>query len=548
MTTTLLRPEATATVDTTDVQIEGGASTLDSAAVPYASSTLVLPFLDDTLLDWLDPRDGVRVPYEAGDQAGTPRSFDLGLRSRTVDHAAKTVTLRLASDEALLMDRSTLTIDSGARAHEGSVRAVCDYVLDKIGAALEPGTDDADMTACWPITNELPNPSVEVDASNWIAGTGASALTRVAVSPVPGVTGSWGLRFVTGTGIANVVPVPTATSLRVTPGRWYVWTFYIYSSTPRTVSANVQWITQGGLSMSIVAGIALTTSTTAFQRASVIVQAPEGAAYANPYVATVGNASGDAHVLDSAMWYEGDEVVPYHDGDTPDSAAYTYDWQGAVGLSPSVRTPVVERSRELYTLLPGETWWDFLLAITSAAGLVLWCDEQRRWFLASPENRTIVELVSVQPGNTRDGSDTLSRDDDETFVTGVAIRYRWTDATGAQREAYDTAGTPEKMLLIDIARPFPGPGAAAAVLARRQGSGRRQTVTVVAVTGTTPGMTAQLSLPGAPDTVGRVQSVTFDHATGFMDLGMAGLVDIIPGTVDALTGTVDSLTGTVDSL
>lgn len=550
MSTKLIYPRASATFDGDDYGARpGSTATLDAAAVPYAQATIELPLIDESVIDVLDPREDLRVALAASaDDGDTDRTFDLGLRSRRVNHKAKTVTLELAGDEAILMDRSTLALDSGARAHEASVRAVCDYVLDKIGASLQPGTDDADMTAYWPVTNELPNPSIEVSTANWTAGTGASSLTRVAVSPVFGVTGSWGLRWVAASGISNVIPVATASSLSVTPGRWYVWSFYVYSSASRSVSANVQWITAGGIIMNTVAGTALFTSTSAFQRVSVIVQAPQGASFANPYVATTGNASGDAHVLDSAMWYEGDEVVPYHDGDTPDSAAYTYDWQGAAGLSPSVRTPIVERSPELYTLNPGETWWDFLLAITSAAGLVLWCDEQRRWYLALPENRTILTLVSVRPENTREGEDTISRDDSETFVTGVAIRYTWPDQFGLQRETWDTAGTPEKMLQIELSRPYPGPGAAAAVLARRQGTGRRQNVTVPTVITTTPGMTAQLTLPGAPETVGRVQSVRFDLAEGFMDLGLAGLVDIIPGSVDALLGTVDSLVGTVDSL
>ena len=56
MTTTILERSAVATIDTTDVGIESGSTVLDGAAVPYASATLVLPLLDDVLLDWLDRR------------------------------------------------------------------------------------------------------------------------------------------------------------------------------------------------------------------------------------------------------------------------------------------------------------------------------------------------------------------------------------------------------------------------------------------------------------------------------------------------------------
>lgn len=547
MSTRLLQVESEATIDGATRQIVAGTTTLDSAAVPYVSADLEFPFLSEADVEWLDPRAGVRVPYTLGDGTDT-RSFDLGLRSRTVDHEAKRVTVQLASDEALLIDYAALTTDTGARAHETSLRAVCNYILAKIGASLEAGTEDADVTAYWPITNELPNPSIEVDASNWIAGAGATSLSRVAVGAVPGVSGSWALRWVASAATANVISVPTLTTLRVLPGRSYTFAYYVYSSVSRTARAVLQWITEGGMILGATSGATIATSTSAFTRATVTATAPQGAAYAVPYAGTEGNTAGDAHVLDSAMFYEGDELVPYFDGATTDTAAYIYAWAGDAGLSPSTRTPTLERPRELFTLRPGGTLWEFLLAITSAAGFVLWCDEQRRWYLSRPESRVIIALISVSEGNTSSGTDELSREDSDTFCTGVVALYRWTDEDGVLREAYDSAGTPDKVFVVEFTQPYPGPGAAAAILARRQGTGRRQSVRTITQLEATPTMAAQISLPGAPDTVGRVQSVTFDHATGFMDLGAAGLVDIIPGSIDALVGTIDSLVGTIDSL
>ena len=76
--------------------------------------------------------------------------------------------------------------------------------------------------------------------------------------------------------------------------------------------------------------------------------------------------------------------------------------------------------------------------------------------------------------------------------------------------------------------PYPGPGLAANMLARRSGTGRAQAVTTVARPATTPGMSASLTLPGAPETLGRVAAVTF-HVDGFMDLGLSGLIDVFPG-------------------
>lgn len=548
--TRLLRPHGIATIDTTEVTIAGGSTKLDSATVPYASATLELPLLEDSLLEWLDPRDGVRVTYQFGDDVGGTRDSDLGLRARSVDHQAKTVTLELASDEAVLQDFATLVTDTGARVHEASARAVCNYVLGKIGAALEAGADDANLTAYWALSNQIANPSMEVNAAGWLAGTGAGSLSRIALTAIPAVQGGFGLTWLTTiAGDSNVAPAPNSSSYRVQVGRSYVWSFYLYSGTPTSTRAVIQWFTQSGVYIGSSFGTVVVTSTTAFKRVSVIGVAPPNAVTAYPYVNTTGNpAAGWGHVLDAAMFYEGDEVVPYFDGSTPDSATYTYDFQGTAHASPSTRTPSLQRDPGMFVWKPGVTAWQFLTAILSAAGLVLWCDELRRWYLAFPENRTIIELVSVTEGTTSTGTDTLSRDDAETFVTGVVVHYTWRDDSGGSEENWDSAGTQGKVLVVELNRPYPGPGAAAAILARRQGTGRRQTITTILPVSTTPGMTAQISLPGAPDTVGRVAAVTFDHATGFTDLDATGLVDIMPGSIAALLGTIDSLVGTIDSL
>lgn len=545
--TSLLRPTATATIDATIVNIDEGETKLDVAAVPYATSRVQLPLLSDALLAWLDPRLGTRrVPFTAGVD-GVTRSYDLGLRTTSVDHESKKVTLDLASDEALLQDYAPLTTDTGARASQTSARAVCDYVLGTIGASLEAGTDDANVTAYWGVTNLIPNPSFEVNTTGWVAGFGASALTRVATAAT-GRSGSFAMLWTAGAGAANVHPVANATTLSITPGKWYVWEFSIYSGVAATARATIQWYaSNGAVFVGETLGTSFTTSTSTFQRAFVIAQAPAGATHAWPFVGTSGNAGGNGHVVDGAIFYEGTERITYFDGSiTP--TGYTVAWTGTAHNSPSTRTPIVERLPELFVWKPGTSAWDFVVSIITSAGLVLWCDELRKWRLQKPENRTIVTLVNVDAATSSTGQDTLSRDDRETYVTGVVVRYKWRDEDGIDREQYDSAGTTSKVMLVDIEGAYPGPGAATAILARRQGTGRRQTVTAIVPVGTTPGMTASIKLPAAPNTVGRVASVTFDHKTGFADLGAAGLVDIMPGSIDALVGSIDALVGTIDSL
>lgn len=69
----------------------------------------------------------------------TRRRLDLSLRGRTVDHLAGTMTLDCASDEALLMDYALLSA-TPVTAGTTDVRAAVQYALDRIGAALMPGT------------------------------------------------------------------------------------------------------------------------------------------------------------------------------------------------------------------------------------------------------------------------------------------------------------------------------------------------------------------------------------------------------------------------
>lgn len=705
--TIIVRPSATIDIDGTDLTLEPGSScVLDSSAVRYGRATAVLSLVDDATLGWVDAAlaDGDRVPITANFGAGA-RTFDLGLRSRDVDHSQKTVTLTLSTDEALLEEYSVVTEDKGARAYESSLRGVVDYVLSKVpgvlgnrlsnssgrtslfgytavgaGAALElvagvgtysatltggiaggsfglivqtlvvgvdlkpntvytfttegiaynstggttfmpwslaatgtgtsyawvtfpaasgfvrqqitfttaasgnvdlsvlngsasptiaggnwvgfrdamvtegtvpppewrhrvlmPAATDANVTAYWSVQNMVQNPSMQVDIVGWAIGTGAGSLSRVAVG-VPAVAGTHALRWLTTiAGESNVLPLATSSTYGVTPGQSYVWSYYQYSGANTAARAIIRWYTSGNIYIGSSFGAAGTSTTAAFTRFSVIATAPEGAAYASPYVNTTGNTgAGLGHVVDGAMFYEGDEVVPYFDGSTAASATYTYAWTGDANASPSTRTPVVERLPQLFTWEPGVNAWDFLVPITGSENTILWCDEQRRWYLEAPDLRTVPDLLIVTPDNAAEGNDNLSRDSELTFLDGIVVKYR--------DGKLDVAGTAGKVRTVDLDRSFPGTGLAAAMLARSLGTGRVQTATVMGELDATPGMQVAFSLPGAPDTTGRLAAVDFDFSTGLSALTAAGLVDVVPGSIAALLGTIDSLVGTIDSL
>ena len=521
MTTRILDSTATATVDTTEVVIEGGRTTLSTANVPYATATLELPPLSDELVAWLDPRNNIRVPHEASMNGGTPRTFDLGVRRRSIDDRTKRVTLELASDEALLMKYVDFWLDQGAREHETSVRAICNYVLDKIGAALEPGTDDADVSAAWPLTNLCLNPSAEA-VTGYVAGVNAGSVSVGTTSPYHG---AGYVRWVSIASGASFLAVPISDT-RVTAGQTFTFNAYLRASAASQQGRlYVQYKDSDGnvVGNGALGPLGTLATGTAWSEHSWTFTVPEGVVEAQPYVVGVGGA-GITYAVDGVSYYEDDEFVSFFTGSSSDSI-YTYSWVGAVGASPSVRTPVIERRPEMFLWYPDTYAWDFLIPITAVAGLVLWCDEQRRWWLSTPENRAIASTVTVTADTASDAFDDIDLDDDETTPTGVAVKHTWTDKQGNPRVEYDLAGDPERVLMVTLeGRAYTGVGTAQNILDGRLASARRQTLTAIGQMDTTPGMSADVTLPHAGDEDRRIEAVTFDHRTGFMDLTTVGVL------------------------
>jgi hypothetical protein len=139
--------------------------------------------------------------------------------------------------------------------------------------------------------------------------------------------------------------------------------------------------------------------------------------------------------------------------------------------------------------------------------------------------------VTVSPLNATQGVDIITRGDPEVFATGVVVRYAWTDRDGIARTATDAAGTPDIVAVLDYAHPYPGPGAAAKILARREGSGRTHDVEGLARWSATPGMVASLTLPLALEQNGKVMSVEWAlDDTALMTLGTRELIDVPIGS------------------
>lgn len=568
MSTALLRPTTTAIIDSAEFIPREGSVQMDAGGVPYATATLTFPLLEDEVVEWLDPRNNVRVPFESGDVAGTQRPFDLGLRSRTIDHAAKTITLELASDEALLQDYAPLVDDTAPFPLASSLRAVVNYVLDKVipGAVLEPGADDADVTPVWAVTNLMPNPSARAIVGNWIAGGVNGVLSREtgwSGSAIGGedttVTTAYLTTFTGNSGLgqggsvsqtAGVVPYAP-----VQPGKTYT----VYARVLSSVAKNVQLAAQiFGSDGAVLNGGAVLVPSQALPAGGATwtwiigtVTTPVNAARLGPFVyAAAGTQWIAGNTFRSTKWmiHEGTYPVrvPWFDGATPADSTYTYVASGQAHASATTRTPITPGIEpDALVWQAGQTAWDFLVGLTSSVNLVLCCTELRQWYLRTPEGRSVDTLLSVSAFNASAGEDTIDRENTETWATGILVKYSWTDRDGISRTQFDTAGTDGRVVVIELDTAYPGPGAAAAILARRDGAGRVQNVTALTDWTATPGMQVQISLPGAPNTLGRVNAVSFDLTTSLMKVSAAGLIDVTPGDwamVDPDANWVDFMT------
>jgi len=542
LTTPILRPEATVEIADQTIEVSDGEVTLDTLMVPYARATLTVPVVDPEDVEAIDPREDLRAEIVAGDAAaGTSRAFNLGVRGRVVDHVARTIELELASDEALLMDWAPLELDDGARQYESSLRDVVDYVLDTVipGTSLEAGSDDADVTAYWSVTNLVTNPSVRGVVGNWIAGGSNGTLTRqtgLTGGPVDGVTTytrtSWTGNSGDGQGGAYSQSGTVAPKITCQPFKTYSVSCWVRANVTKAVRLSVQVFAADGSVLSSGVDVATATLTAnTWTRLRGTITMPANAATAGLFAyCQQGTQWSNGNTFDTLGWlmHEGTYDVPSFDAATTD-ANYTYAASGEAHVSASTRTPHVERLPELFEWKPGVTAWEFLEPLTSHAGLRLFCDEHRKWRLVNPETYNVPGVLSVAGWNSTEGTDRITREDPNLYCTGVVVVYEWEDGDGVKREAVDTAGEPGRVLKWTFNRPYPGPGAAAAILSRRAGIGRVQDVTALASWLTAPGMEASITLPGADQQLGQVQAVRWRLNDGLMDVTTKQLIDVSSG-------------------
>jgi hypothetical protein len=160
--------------------------------------------------------------------------------------------------------------------------------------------------------------------------------------------------------------------------------------------------------------------------------------------------------------------------------------------------------------LPGVSAWNYLQPLIQAAGLRLYCDERRNWHLVDA-TYIVPGSVDLRSINTiTAAADTISRDEN-LWYDAVVITYTSINDLGETVIDYDTAAVDgySKVFALAYDTVYPGPGAAAAVLARALTRGRLTEVTAVSSYSVTPGQAATIVLDAFPNQDAFVSAVAW---------------------------------------
>jgi len=503
------------------------------------------------VLETVDPRETPRLVLMAQKDNEAPYAWDLGVRERTINRRDATVTLKLASDEALLSDYAPLADVLYTVSLASSLRTLVGYVLDAAipGATLEatPATD-ADMTPYWSVANLVKNPSAETNTTFWSNGQNGTGITRVSTAGYA-TSGSYCFRITAAA--AGTAWLDYDGSMSVTPGRTYsvACDMRLGAGDPaKTGTTMVRFYDRNGNRIQDQSYVGAPLSTT-WQRQYNRVTAPANATQATLHFGLNSAESGQNLHVDSVMFYEGIFATEYFDGGSV-RTGYVCAWDGDGHASASTRTPdPVERDPESVYWKAGQNALEFLHPLVQAAGLRLVCDGARAWTLRDAEYVAPGTVSLTEGVNLITAEETISRDAGLWYDARVT-RYTWTDRNGIQQERVDAyaLNTPyTRLTTLELQSAYPGPGRSQYAVQRAQGVGREVTVSTVSDYAVVAEQPMLVTLGDAPVQLGTVRSVEFDLSTDEMTI-TTRTVDTPAGAINLLSGTIDALTGTINDL
>jgi len=171
------------------------------------------------------------------------------------------------------------------------------------------------------------------------------------------------------------------------------------------------------------------------------------------------------------------------------------------------------------------TAWDFLETITAAAGLKLYCDEQRNWYLVDP-TAIAGTLVLDDTDNITSFTKEISRDG--LWYNQAVIQYD-TISDGVIWDNYYASGTgPIKTLFMKKENiEFPGMGAAQSMVERSLTRGEIYSIEAVSNFDARPRQTLTVDITGEPVKTGIVQSISWSLPSARMSVDIRDLQEVI---------------------
>jgi hypothetical protein len=537
---------------THDFKVSRVELSLDELNTVYVHADItVAPFPDSVDADLraaiIDGTQRITITADREILTPTPdtqtRTFDLVLHERSIDEAGDIV-FQCASDEALLEVRGLVAaapLDRGflpaATAPVQSARDIIDAILDDyLGAALEPGTVDADITRTLELSNMIRNPGFETNIADWVASSNASGLVRATLRKN---TGAASMRW---TATANGNSSVKMTSLPYDPSRAYQLTAMLSAQVARDMKVLLRIVDEDGAEVWTASGTVISAPTSGFAQS--LTQMPKPPTIGNlsskpgvkleVFAQALAAAAGNQFYIDDVMLFAIPEEVAeipnlytgfpvydmdnYFDGSgspTDSSSYYTYAWDGPTNNSSSKRIPNDTRGLQLLCQQPGQTYRAYLDPLVDLAEGRLFCDELRQWWLVDDTYTPAGTITLTDAESIAHWKDTVSLTESfdglPTTFTGVVVIYETVARPkGTVDRQYDFAGDDSGRVYRKVVQgAYPGPGAAAALLARAAGRQRSIPVTATTDLTATPSMALTMTIAGT-DYTGYASKVVWE--------------------------------------
>lgn len=547
------------------LQVIAGTLQMDESQSPFVSASLTVAYPGISVMAALSPVAGQQPPrltLTIRRSTGSSLSTTLNVQARQLIEETGEVGINLVNDESLVQDWSpSAPIDMNSSQY--SVLSLCQGVLTRalgreVAVNMVSGANPTFRTFS-DVKNLIPGGSFEVSSGVW-----AAARADLSISTNFARVGSNSLRIKpNGTGVSYVV-LPVSLSV----GQQYTMTAYTRLTAVQTGTLNTDArrltavATVNGVEMVIARSDQAPNSVTT-TKLTMTFTVPAGAD--NTLVRIMNGAQNTADnslYVDAVMLVEGNGLetdgtpLDFFDGNTPDSAAYNYDWDDVAGLSTASRTAIVSRSPDALVWQPGTNAMSFLQPILQATGRRLFQHPNGSWYLTDDNYRVAGQARISSGTNLYNATDLTSRTATQTdglplFVDAVVYRYEWIESgTGKAKTATDFAGPTNysKPYMPDVIQgPYPGPGRAAYVLKRLKSRLRQLQVTGASDYSVRPGMDAVITTPNAGVQTGYVDAVQWDLGNDTMQVVTKGLLAVTASSVGnaPVTQTIGSVSGTI---